>query len=484
MATYKCQRCGNVVVLSIKPGKCEVCGASQFKALSSQKPEDTSPSGMNSGMSGTSVSSKSSNAPAPKKPAKSSISTPSTPKSPAPTPKTPPKSQDSQREKTQSSSLLNPPPSRKKNSAQPSLPAYSLSGKNPPSQVTKSQQDLPSSRGLKPSSRREKLAGKVPPPKKKLEIPWKWIFGLLILILGGVGYWQWQSQFDTSEFQKIVLKENFSSPNNWTLTDGSKFKNGGLFQSQSEPNSMGLSIWHGRKFNDLDYSAEAVKAGGPENLPFGIVARINGAQSQNFYYLLIDGKGEYSLGKKVQNKWFEKVGWKMSKIVNKGNRKNILRLVCKGDLIMGFINGKKVGSFRDNGYQIGKIGIFSRRGTGKPVEVYFDNIVVKIPIKDPSAGIDKRLSPQKAIREYYSKNNTTAENKNFWDLVKQVNIYSFKNLKNNGQEAKVQVWLKYDMKNGITICESRVVNLTFDFQTDKWIVKNSESVVQKPDCDI
>ena len=83
------------------------------------------------------------------------------------------------------------------------------------------------------------------------------------------------------------------------------------------------------------------------------------------------------MGKYSSLSWDDRVDAEGSGIINIGNSKNRLRLVCKDNLIMGFINDKMVGLFRDTSYTSGAIAVQSSRGEEGAVVVYFDNVLVK-----------------------------------------------------------------------------------------------------------
>lgn len=199
----------------------------------------------------------------------------------------------------------------------------------------------------------------------------------IFLGLQTVAHTQWQSQFDTSSFHDVVLQEDFTSPKDWTLPEGAMIKDGGLFQVQPQLNWAGWSSWEGQTLSDVDFSADVVKVDGPDNVFFGILARVSGDKSPNFYYLRIDGNGYLAMGKYSQNEWQDIVELQAPDILNIGNSKNHLRLVCNGNLITGFINEHVVGRFRDTSYKSGKIAVQSARGEENAVAVYFDNVLIK-----------------------------------------------------------------------------------------------------------
>lgn len=203
------------------------------------------------------------------------------------------------------------------------------------------------------------------------------VAAVMVLTFQGVAYFQWQSKFDISDFQKVVLKENFVSPQGWRLSDGALIKQGGLFQFPSPINSPNWSMWENQGFSDVDYSAEVTKANGSDSVYFGLLARVSEQIDSSFYYLKINGDGNYAMGKYEKGQWENRVGGRSTDLIDTGNGKNRLRIVCKNNLIIGFINNIMVGFFIDYSYRYGKIAVYSGRVEEKAVGVYFDNILVK-----------------------------------------------------------------------------------------------------------
>jgi uncharacterized protein YejL (UPF0352 family) len=199
----------------------------------------------------------------------------------------------------------------------------------------------------------------------------------VLLGLQTVAHSQWQSQFDTTAFQNVVLQDDFTLAKDWTLPEGATIKDGGLFQLQPRVNWADWSSWEGQLFSDVDFSTDVVKVDGPDNVFFGILARVSGGESPSFYYLRINGKGYFTMGKYYQNRWEDIVESKETDVFNRGNSQNHLRLVCNGNLITGLINEHVVGRFRDTSYKSGKIAVQSARGEENAVAVYFDNVLVK-----------------------------------------------------------------------------------------------------------
>lgn len=217
--------------------------------------------------------------------------------------------------------------------------------------------------------------------QSNFSLPIKWLFPLVLAGMGAGGYWLWQSQFDTSDFNKTVLQENFNHPKSWSLTNNAFFRNGGLYQRQARRNHYGASIWMGKSFEDVDFSADAIKTSGPNDIPFGVITRVHNQKEQKFYYLFINGQGNFVMGKHDSESWLHRLGWQKHSAINKNNRRNRLRIVVKDNLVIGFINGQQVGSFRDDDYTSGRVAVFSMRGKGDRMGIYFDNVVIKEPVK-------------------------------------------------------------------------------------------------------
>ena len=185
--------------------------------------------------------------------------------------------------------------------------------------------------------------------------------------------------------EKTVLNENFTNPSSrWSINEFAKFKDGGLFQEVLNPDLGYLSYWDTNyssyNIQKTDYSVDIKKINGPNTTPYGIIARVQENNTQNFYFFIITSNGYFSMGKRSRNNWDHIINGKKHNSINQGNYTiNRLRIVTEGNLITGFINGKRVGSFRDSSYKDGMIGVYSQ-SEGKPVAVYFDNIKVIITV--------------------------------------------------------------------------------------------------------
>ncbi len=314
MPLYQCRNCKKTLNLSTRPGICESCGSTQFK-LADQRPS----------------------------------------KLPVYT------------GKTQITSMT--------------------AAKTEPITGPFNEEDLPSS--LISSSSLNSITGEPistqktsPKPLKAKRSPIKiinnkWFLPLALAVGGLIFHISWEAQFNTDKIKNLILQEKFGQPSGWYFTDGGAIQQNRLYQFQNKRNHYGASLWQGQKLANLDFSADVVKTRGPDDVPYGLIARVGGKNAENFYYLFIDGSGEFIMGKNTAEGWVHKVGWQGDSQINKGNKKNRLRLVVKDNLIIGYVNGDRVGSFRDDSYKAGAVGLFSMRGKGKSTTVYFDNVIIK-----------------------------------------------------------------------------------------------------------
>jgi hypothetical protein len=174
----------------------------------------------------------------------------------------------------------------------------------------------------------------------------------LVLILAFVTSLSFKSNIDP--FSQILLQEEFLPALNssWDYIGSAKaaIRDGALFHQDE-----GIYLWADQNTNQN----QSINDG-------------------NYYYFLINGNGEFAMGKHSENqKQVDKVGWQQSITINRGNSRNRLKIVCYQQKIIGWINDQRVGMFEDKSFTSGQIGVISETGNGPPISVYFDSIVVK-----------------------------------------------------------------------------------------------------------
>ncbi|MBN4002582.1 hypothetical protein [Nostoc sp. LPT] len=135
-------------------------------------------------------------------------------------------------------------------------------------------------------------------------------------------------------------------------------------------------IYEKYSLKDLELSAGTNKVDGSDDLPFGIIARYN--NKNNFYYLLIKGNGKFAMGKYSKiNSWQNLVEWHNSTAIHQGNERNILRIVCNGKKVIGWINYQRVGMLEDSSYNSGQAGFISMQDNKDGVAVFYDNLILR-----------------------------------------------------------------------------------------------------------
>lgn len=207
---------------------------------------------------------------------------------------------------------------------------------------------------------------------------------IFVFVLAGYTYSTKITDFDTSGFTKVILQEDFqnSNINDWLLIDGAKIKDEALFQLVPKQNTIGLSTWNKSRFKnlkDVDFSADVGKISGSDDEYFGIITRNYNSFYLGYYYLLINGNGKVKFGKfsEFSAKKFINSEVSLKEVTVNSTLINRLRIVCSGDRIVGYINGKMIGRFEDSFISSGKIGFLSSTGEREGVAVYFDNVLVK-----------------------------------------------------------------------------------------------------------
>ncbi|MEB3311862.1 MAG: hypothetical protein VKJ02_16680 [Snowella sp.] len=305
--------------------------------------------------------------------------------------------------------------------------------------------------------------------------------GLIILTIAGLGgslYWLGNLKYDTTAFQKVALDGNFKLPKKWRLNQGAKIDQEKLIHAHSVNQANYVSVLKEQLFGDADITVETNLTQPSSDLSFGIAAKINGKNNQNFYYLLVQPDGSFAMGKRNQENWDNKVNWRKSSAIALGEAPNLLRIVCKDNLVIGFINNQRVASFEDDQYSSGQVGLISYQTGGSESTVRFNKLLIK---EKEITENEAQPSPQEAIQKYYKKLANSDEHKSF-NFVDQTKIDFQEILEKTVNTAKVKVGLRYSLKNGTKICESRVMSLVFDPKIYQWKIEKSEDIRSQPTC--
>lgn len=91
------------------------------------------------------------------------------------------------------------------------------------------------------------------------------------------------------------------------------------------------------------------------------------------------------------------------------------------------------------------------------------------------------ISSTKAIAKYYQNLNQQSDSDG-WQLVFRTEIYDTKILKEEPSHTAIKVGLRYHLRNGTKICESRVFTLTPDENRQNWRISKPQAILAQPEC--
>lgn len=206
---------------------------------------------------------------------------------------------------------------------------------------------------------------------------------LILAVLGITGFFSFPRIRNFLFSTKVVLNEDFTNPSDrWSLPETAKIDQGELLQNIASP-SVNKTTWYKDYENynvtKSDYSLEVRKLNENDSAIYGILANVQADQDSGYYYLLMNEKGEFIMGKQSFEGWKNEIGWTKNDSIKLGTEVNQLRIVVEKNVITGFINGEEVGSFRDDSYPSGTIGLYTEvddlENTGN---IAFDNIKIKV----------------------------------------------------------------------------------------------------------
>lgn len=139
--------------------------------------------------------------------------------------------------------------------------------------------------------------------------------------------------------------------------------------------------WPKERFTDFTLEADVRLAEGPEVAEMGLVFRLK--EEGNFYFFLIDGYGQYIVGKDLDGEWQQVAGMEMGLVtsphIKTGGATNRLKVVCQGLQIALYVNDHHLTTLSDDSFAEGKIGLIAVAIEHPgPIKVAFDNLVVSV----------------------------------------------------------------------------------------------------------
>jgi hypothetical protein len=135
------------------------------------------------------------------------------------------------------------------------------------------------------------------------------------------------------------------------------------------------------RFTDFALEVDVRLVEGPEAAEMGLAFRLR--EEGNFYFFLVDGHGQYIVGKDVDGEWQQVAGMDMwlatSPHIKTGGATNRLKVVCQGPQIALYVNDHYLTTVSDDSFAEGKIGLIAvAMEYPGPVKVAFDNLVVSV----------------------------------------------------------------------------------------------------------
>lgn len=151
----------------------------------------------------------------------------------------------------------------------------------------------------------------------------------------------------------LLFSDNMqANTNGWCVVDQADrqfYFVGGTYHMVNQ--TTDLSIWcpkTDRTFSSFAFEADIAKVAGPNNWGFGLIFRQNGRDGYRFS---IAGDGHYSLSRYVAalEDYDDLIKFTLSDAVRKGDTKNRLKVVARGNEITLYINDFWVAQIRDTG---------------------------------------------------------------------------------------------------------------------------------------
>lgn len=122
--------------------------------------------------------------------------------------------------------------------------------------------------------------------------------------------------------------------------------------------------------NTLQYSTERDNG-------YGVVCRGSASNTGDGYYFLISGDGAYTIRRGATGTIDPLIAWTTHSAIGQDANPNQMRVACVGDYLALWVNGEFIADIHDNRYSSGFAGITAVAPLGTPVEVRFDNYVIR-----------------------------------------------------------------------------------------------------------
>ena len=174
-----------------------------------------------------------------------------------------------------------------------------------------------------------------------------------------------------------TFRENFSRDTGaWTMTSSDdasiSYRRRALYILINRDNWLAWSS-HERDMQDFLVETDTKRIAGPLDAGYGLVFR--SVDDENQYIFRINGLGEYSLWKTVDNEWFDLFDWTQSDSIDTSDGAvNRIGVLAEGPQISLIINDSVVAQVEDESLLSGVTGLVTGAYDDPGIEVAFDNV--------------------------------------------------------------------------------------------------------------
>jgi hypothetical protein len=159
---------------------------------------------------------------------------------------------------------------------------------------------------------------------------------------------------------------------------GTQTTRGQLLFRVSQPDTVRQLLIRGQTLSDYTIEVDVRQSSGTSKSGFGLVFRH--LDHENCYRFTLNGQGQFEFGREQNNKWRYFAGYdgpQRSSAVRGVSNWNKLKVVCRGNTLTAYVNGKKVAQATDSSFRRGNVGLLvGTEEEGNRVDVLFDNLVV------------------------------------------------------------------------------------------------------------
>lgn len=146
-------------------------------------------------------------------------------------------------------------------------------------------------------------------------------------------------------------------------------------------NASNADYWSnpGLSFGDVVIDVDAGKISGPNDNDYGLLCRYQ--DTRNFYFLIISSDGYYGIGKVEDGEQQLLAPPQMyhSEFIRIGEDSNHIQAICSGSDLKLTVNGDLLAEASDSSFNTGDIGLIVGSFDDPGVDIWFDNLSVRVP---------------------------------------------------------------------------------------------------------